>query len=86
MPILPNDWVLPQSTVSGTGDIHQDAIEEQVWGPCLPPRVLDPDVGIDRRIHIGDNECWGRQARRLVDQKAGALVVAVVGNNYASGN
>ena len=86
MPILPNHWVLPQSPVSRTRDIRQDAIEEQVWGPRLSPRVLDLDVGIDRCIHIGNNERWRRQARRLVDQQAGTLVVAVVGNNYASGN
>ena len=36
---------------------------------------------IDGSIHIGHNKRWGRQARRLMHQKAGTLVVAVVGND-----
>ena len=81
VPIPPNDRILSQSPVSGTRDIRQDAIEEQMWHPFLPPRVLDFDMGIDRRIHIGNDKRWRRQARRLMDQKAGTLVVTVVGNN-----
>jgi hypothetical protein len=81
MPIPPNYWVLSQRPVSRTRDIRQDSIEEQVWRPGLSPRVLDLDVGIDGRIHIGDDECWRGQSRRLMDQKACTLVVAVVGND-----
>lgn len=79
LPALPDAHVLPHSPISTARYIAQNSVERQ--GSHLAGLgVGNLDDGVARRVEVGDHQRWTWEASRLVDEKVGALVITIVGD------
>lgn len=89
--MLPYPWVLTERAVAAAGHVAKDAIEQELvlvlrgdpgLGARGKRRLLrgNFDSRENRGIQVCDHERRGREPSRLVDEKMGALVVTVIGN------
>ena len=97
LPVLPDGDILPEGAIPATRHIAQYAIKQQLVLLLGSDAGLrrggeddllggDLDGGVDGRVVVRDHERGGGQARGLVDEHVGALVVAVVSDDNALWN